>query len=85
MPQYPQQSFQAMRQDAIRRSREMQKKAAALPPEEPPHPENNLPAELRSLLTDWDAERLALLALLYFLYKEGADLKLLLAIGYIML
>lgn len=85
MPQYPQQSFQAMRQDAIRRSREMQQKAAAPPPEEPPHPTSDLPAELRSLLTDWDAERLALLVLLYFLYKEGADLKLLLAIGYIML
>ncbi|MBE6850610.1 MAG: hypothetical protein E7504_02565 [Ruminococcus sp.] len=103
MPHYPQQNFNAMRQDAIRRSREMQRRAAPshntpahkaesppyIPqqPDEKPIPHQNLqlPKELQNLLTGWDGERLALLGLLYFLYKEGADAKLLLAIAYIML
>lgn len=95
MPHYPQQNFSAMRQDAIRRSREMQRRAAPAPPV--PHPEQPsmepasslhstpLPPELKTLLQGWDGERLALLGLLYFLWKEGADTKLLLAIAYIML
>lgn len=113
MARYPQQNFDAMRQDAIRRSREMQRRAVPqLPPEsiQPPvqspgrnprdagsgtgsagNPGNRpnpglpIPEDLRKLLTDWDGEKLALLALLYLLYKEGADLELLLAIAYIML
>lgn len=103
MPHYPQQNFNAMRQDAIRRSREMQRRAGMHPamPEPPkseppvsaePAPERNaspspakLPAELRNLLQGWDSERLALLGLLYILYKDGADTKLLLAIAYILL
>jgi hypothetical protein len=84
-----------MRQDAIRRSHEMQRRAAPhpapLPPPEinqapPPTPQTNeFRHQIQGLLSDWDGERLALLALLYLLYKEGTDPKLLLAIGYIML
>lgn len=122
MPQQPQQSFDAMRQDAIRRSREMQRRAVpspaseptpsapadsphgrddapvqqapgAAPPEPPPKSPNpqgllqslKLPAELNGLLTEWNGEKLALAALLYLLYKEGADVSLLLAIAYILL
>ncbi|MDE7122574.1 MAG: hypothetical protein K2O42_10505 [Oscillospiraceae bacterium] len=107
MARYPQQSFDAMRQDAIRRSREMQRRAVPqMPPESiqpPAHPSGRnyqeagsgagmhlnsglqLPEDLRKILTDWDGEKFALLALLYLLYKEGADLELLIAIAYIML
>ncbi|MDE6087475.1 MAG: hypothetical protein K2G25_03730 [Oscillospiraceae bacterium] len=107
MARYPQQSFDAMRQDAIRRSREMQRRAVPqMPPESvqplahPPgrnyqeagsgariHPNAGLqlPEDLRKILTEWDGEKFALLALLYLLYKEGADLELLIAIAYIML
>ena len=105
MPQYPNQDLSAMRQDAIRRSREMHRRAAASPPPPPAPPEIpdppppaetmpkpgipaeglHLPEELRSLLTDWDGERLALAALLYLLYKEGSDPALLLAMAYILL
>ena len=100
MAQYPQQNFHAMRQDAIRRSREMQRRAV-LPPKMPPpapipssepsaEPPSSgllrqLPKELQNILTGWDSERLAMLALLYLLYKDGADFKLLLAIAYILL
>ncbi len=101
MAQYPQFNFNAMRQDAIRRSKEMQRRAVPQKPDtnyiEPPKPDvlpstsrpaNGLPSlnkELQTLLSGWDGERIALLALLYLLYKEGADLKLLLAIAYIIL
>ena len=107
MARYPQQSFDAMRQDAIRRSREMQRRAVPQMPPEPVqplahplgrnyqeagsgtriHPNSGLqlPEDLRKILTEWDGEKFALLALLYLLYKEGADLELLIAIAYIML
>ncbi len=95
MAQYPQQNFDAMRQDAIRRSREMQRRA--IPPEMPPPPPVPVPPprsnppdlhisdELQKLLTSWDGEKLALLALIYLLYREGAEPELLLALAYIML
>ncbi|MBQ7004774.1 MAG: hypothetical protein IJN57_12535 [Oscillospiraceae bacterium] len=86
----------SMRQDALRRSREMQRRtpvpepkpAAPVrgdfpPPAQPAAP--SLPKELQGLLQGWDGERLALLALLYLLYREGADPRLLLAIGYVLL
>ena len=105
MPHHPQQGGNAMRQDAIRRSREMQRRAGMrqnipeppkpeLPKPEPQMPEQThspapsgfaLPKELQGLLKGWDGERLALLGLLYILYKDGADPKLLLAIAYILL
>ncbi|MBQ9696214.1 MAG: hypothetical protein IJV58_07300 [Oscillospiraceae bacterium] len=95
-------NFNAMRQDAIRRSREMQRRARPdpAPPPPEPHPEPppappppppppplipGLTGELGHLLHDWDGEKIALAALLYLLWKEGADPALLLAIGYILL
>ena len=99
MAQRSPQSFDAMRQDAIRRSREMQRRA--MPPPEPPAPpqQPEVPAAdmtgllkalhpgegLQSLLHDWDGEKLALVGLLYLLWKEGTDPALLLAIAYILL
>ncbi len=90
MAQTPQQNFDAMRQDAIRRSREMQRRAVPMPPPPPPAlppkpPESPVSDELHHLLTGWDSEKLTLLALLYLLYKEGAEPELLLALAYILL
>ncbi len=45
----------------------------------------DLPKELNDLLKDWNGEKLALAGLLYLLYKEGADISLLLALAYILL
>ncbi len=53
--------------------------AASSPQPAPAH------RDLQSLLTGWDGERIALLALLYLLYKEGTDPALLLALAYILL
>ncbi len=99
MAQRPTPGFDAMRQDAIRRSREMHRRAVpspsppSVPLETPGTPEVSpsflqslsIPAELKGLLTDWDTEKLALAGLLYLLYKEGSDPALLLALGYILL
>ncbi len=90
MAQTPQQNFDAMRQDAIRRSKEMQRKAVPMPSPSPPPKPETLPnfqfsEELQHLLTKWDGEKLALLGLLYLLYKEGAEMELLLALAYILL
>ena len=115
MPQHPQPNFNAMRQDAVRRAREMQRRAAPPPPPEvpppappekpPPSPEVPPPAPppapppsplsglaglhpeslLHGLLTDWDAEKIAIAALLYLLYQDGADTGLLLALAYVLL
>ena len=97
MARSPQQNFDAMRQDAIRRSREMQRRAVPMPPpppaspmperpsERPAPPIQNPPGELQNLLSGLNGEKLALLALLYLLYKEGAETELLLAIAYILL
>ncbi|MCR4644593.1 MAG: hypothetical protein K5695_04180 [Oscillospiraceae bacterium] len=88
-------SFDAMRQDAIRRSREMQRRAVPPVPETPPVPDipeipemppkPGLDLGLQGLLSDWDAEKLALAGLLWVLYREGADPALLLALAYILL
>ena len=80
------QNFDAMRQDAIRRSREMQRRAAPLPGELTGILDSlHFGDELHSLLHDWDTEKIALAGLLYLLWKEGADPVLLLAIAYILL
>ena len=112
-----------MHQDAIRRSREMQRRAAPVqnrPPGPAPEPvpvgsqedaetarhpkppyqsppvssrpqqphsflqQLDLPKKLNDLLKDWNGEKLALAGLLYLLYKEGADISLLLALAYIL-
>ena len=101
MAQHPQPNFNAMRQDAVRRAREMQRRAVPpspvpeAPPPAPPAPPASSPLDtlralhpeslLQGLLTDWDAEKIALAALLYLLYQDGADAGLLLAVAYILL
>ena len=50
----------------------------------PPKPMPSSP-NIGNFLHELDSERLALLGLLYILYKEGADVRLLLAIAYILL
>ena len=101
MAQHPQPNFNAMRQDAVRRAREMQRRAVPpspvpeAPPPAPSAPPASSPLDtlralhpeslLQGLLTDWDAEKIALAALLYLLYQGGADAGLLLAVAYILL
>lgn len=93
----PERGFDAMRQDAIRRSREMQRRAVPLPPPAPApppvrevpepavRPEKKIPELLQGLLKEWDAEKIGLAGLLWVLYREGADPALLLALAYILL
>ncbi len=93
MAQYPHFNFNGARQAANPRPAPNPApeppKPSPPPPPEPSGvsapPKGPLPLELQGLLSGMDGEKLALLALLYLLYKEGADLTLLLAIGYILL
>ncbi len=56
------------------------------PPTPMPSSQNgDTPPHIGHFLHELDSERLALLGLLYILYKEGADTRLLLAIAYILL
>lgn len=93
MAMYDRRQMDSMRQEAIRRSREMHSRAessdADIPPDKPP--QKQLP-DINSLLGDLlgggsllDRDRLLIGALLVLLAREGADIKLILALGYILL
>lgn len=104
MADYNEQDIDRMRQDALRRMREMRRRVDPPPPPEEPHrpqqspPRNNAGGLIASLLRGTESEGLfniagiaideekALIAMLiYILYKQGADVKLLLALGYLLL
>lgn len=105
MADYNEQDIDRMRQDALRRMREMRRRVDPPPaPEEPRRPQQSPPRSssagglISSLLRGSEGEGLfniagiavdeekALIAMLiYILYKQGADVKLLLALGYLLL
>lgn len=105
MADYNEQDIDRMRQDALRRMREMRRRVDPPPaPEEPRRPQQSPPRSssagglISSLLRGPEGEGLfniagiavdeekALIAMLiYILYKQGADVKLLLALGYLLL
>ena len=104
MADYNEQDIDRMRQDALRRMREMRRRVDPPPaPEEPRRPQQSPPRSnagglISSLLLGSEGEGLfniagiavdeekALIAMLiYILYKQGADVKLLLALGYLLL
>lgn len=92
-----QNSFDKMQRDAINRVREMQRRAQisnppqdASPPLPPPEPKaepQRKEGSLTALLKDIniDEEKALIGLLIYILYKNGADTKLLLALGYLIL
>lgn len=99
--------FDRMRQEAVARAREMQRRAQGLvggqsvqQPEQrqpsPPHEERSADTQqhtpvggiLSSLLgsdSKIDEEKALIGMLIYILYKNGADVKLMLALGYLLL
>lgn len=77
-----------MQADALRRAREMQKLSKG--PEPAPQNVTQGPAAARSLESvigglGIDREKAMIGLLIYILYKQGADVKLLLALGYLLL
>jgi len=88
-----------MRQDAIRRSQEMHRRAAHYPQSErgDSRPSQEMgTSEVRTahsgqnsilggLAGDHDADKLLTAALLLLMLREGSDMRLILAIGYILL
>lgn len=92
-------SFDRMQREAINRVREMQRRAQSYS-EPPPPPDSREPmpapkkpaaesfqGALVSLFKDIkiDEEKALIALLIYVLYKNGADTKLLLALGYLIL
>ena len=117
MASYDEASFDRMRQEAVARAREMQRRAQipvnfssagreserrpeapsghSAPPPPPSPPSNTTPQKnsgiggiLSSILgndTKIDEEKALIGMLIYILYKNGADVKLMLALGYLLL
>lgn len=118
MASYDEAQFDRMRQEAIARAREMQRRAQipinfsnnsnserrtenaqTVPPPPPPPPPSPAPPAntqqqggiggiLSSILghdTKIDEEKALIGMLIYILYKNGADVKLMLALGYLLL
>ncbi len=92
-------SFKSMQEEAVRRVMEMQRRAQsytqASQPSAPPEPPVQKPSEpsvsaelpdpLKELIgLELDEEKALIGLLIYILYKNGADIKLLLGLGYLL-
>lgn len=96
MASYNGQDFSAMQQEAMVRLREMHSRSKSLtnqPPTEhqpkplPPVPKRT-PDIFSQILGDGvklDSEKIIILLMLFVLYKNKADIKLLLALGYLLI
>lgn len=91
---YSDKQFRSMQEEAMHRVMEMRRRSRDMvePPPEPSH-ENEAPEKTeppRSKLFDLsgiklDEDKVMIGLLIYILYKQGADTKLLLALGYLLL
>ncbi len=101
MADFNEKDLNTMRQDALRRMREMQRRAMPRPPEggPSPKPREGSTFPLLGALAGGergsrtfniggmaiDEEKAMIAMLIYILYKQGADIKLLLALGYLLM
>ena len=82
--------FKSMQEEAVRRVMEMQRRAqnyTSPPPQPEPQPEEpqKLADPLKELTgLELDEEKALIGLLIYILYKNGADIKLLLGLGYLL-
>ncbi len=88
MPLYDRNNMDRMRMDAVRRSQEMHRRSEENAPRQYVQPlkqsnGTDIADTLKKLTSDTDV--LLIAAVLWLLYKEGADIKLLLALAYILL
>ena len=81
--------LKTMQEEAVRRVREMQKRSQSYigqPAEPPPPPQEAKPAPLLDIAgIKLDEEKALIGLLMYVLYKNNADMKLILALGYLLL
>ena len=96
MPLYDESHMNRMRQDAIRRSQEMHSRAANFTKDynradypatqsAPPVSKTSAGNLLSDITGSLDGDRLLIGALLLLMLKEGKDMRLILALGYILL
>ena len=85
--EYSDNSFHNMQQEAIRRVLDMQRRSKALADSDEADSARASPKKpLFSLAgIDIDEEKALIAMLIYILYKQGADIKLLLGLGYLLL
>ncbi|MBQ8107679.1 MAG: hypothetical protein IJ129_02915 [Ruminococcus sp.] len=85
--EYSDNSFHNMQQEAIRRVLDMQRRSKALADSDEADSHKASPQKpLFSLAgIDIDEEKALIAMLIYILYKQGADIKLLLGLGYLLL
>ena len=85
--EYSDNSFHNMQQEAIRRVLDMQRRSKALADRDEADSAQASPKKpLFSLAgIDIDEEKALIAMLIYILYKQGADIKLLLGLGYLLL
>ena len=93
---YSDRNFNTMQEDAIRRVREMQKRSQEIvsdsdnEKENPPENENTSVRNQSKIQNNRtpikiDEEKALIGMRIYILYKQGADIKLLLALGYLLI
>lgn len=93
---YSDSQFSKMQEEAMRRVREMQQRSRSAvgqdsPPPPPPPPDKPGPSPsgniLGGLLGDIkiDEEKALIALLIFILYKQGADIKLLLGLAYLLI
>lgn len=88
---YSDKEFRTMQEEALRRVREMQKRSRDIVGADPEAPESSAaepdrPKKLFDLSSiKLDEDKVVIGLLIYVLYKQGADTKLLLALGYLLL
>ncbi len=98
MASYNERDFSAMQQEAMARLREMQSRSKSLannqpsqskPPPMPippaPKKTNDIFSQILGDGVKLDSEKIIILLMLFVLYKNKADIKLLLALGYLLI
>ena len=99
MADFNENELNQMRRDALRRMQEMQRRAMPGPAEPPPKPgeaeassllgslfgsrQGGKPLNIAGVAVDEEKAMIAML--IYILYKQGGDIKLLLALAYLLL
>ncbi len=81
-------NFSKMQEDAMRRVMEMQRRSRdAVSKESPPKTINNNDTSVSDILGQIkiDEEKALIALLIFILYKQGADIKLLLGLAYLLL
>ncbi|WP_295153553.1 hypothetical protein [uncultured Ruminococcus sp.] len=85
--EYSDSRFGKMQEDAVRRVMEMQQRSRNAAQQDIPEPRKPADNTLAGLFggMDIDEEKILIALLIYILYKQGADIKLLVGLAYLLI